>query len=131
MLNKIGTCQRCYSSNKELTHLTTSSTRHDDDSKYPVCEECFKMNEEFRKKCLELLPIQYRHGPIEEKVILIFPWEEAPPQYRELFSQGGDEDWLAIVPPNLGWINWLDHFGSCVTSYQITDGWIVYVSAHA
>lgn len=30
--------------------------------------------------------------------ILLWPWRYAPEEYRQLSTNGGDEDWVAFVP---------------------------------
>lgn len=45
---------------------------------------------------------------MKNKPILVWPFDEAPKEYQNLSTNGGDEDWLAFVPEHLKeeWINW-------------------------
>lgn len=74
----------------------------------------------------------------EALAIKVWRFNEAPPELQALSGHGGDEDWLALVPPALGdaWIPWLQdycgQFGGCSTSeHKQPDGSIVYIGAHA
>lgn len=73
-----------------------------------------------------------------DKHIQIWAWEDAPPILKKLSDNGGDEDWLAIVPPHLAeqCIQWLEvpSFGCCcVDEYEHPwlDGYVVRVGCHA
>ena len=48
-------------------------------------------------------------------VILVFHFEDAPEALRQLSGHGGDEDWIAVVPPELvdvdPYIPWLEDAG--------------------
>lgn len=71
------------------------------------------------------------------KPIQIWPFKEAPENLRALSQHGGDEDWLALIPPNLAeeWIPWLEEgtsFGCCsVSKHKLKDGSVVRIGAHA
>jgi hypothetical protein len=50
--------------------------------------------------------------------ITVYRFENAPKELQALSTNGGDEDWLAIVPKHLKdeWIGWLEEgsaFGRC------------------
>ena len=69
--------------------------------------------------------------------IKVWPFHDAPEQYQALSGNGGDEDWLALVP--LDWretqyIPWLEDYGPfgrcCIDWYEHADGWVV-IGAHA
>lgn len=34
-------------------------------------------------------------------MIQIFPWRSAPRCFREVFTRGGPQDWLAVIPDHL------------------------------
>ena len=36
-----------------------------------------------------------------ETCIKVWPWENAPEDYKAICSQGGDEDWIVFVPYEL------------------------------
>lgn len=71
--------------------------------------------------------------------IRIWSWEDAPQQLKDLSEHGGDEDWLALLPPKhaFGWIGWLESgtsFGCCdVSRHTHPDfpGYEIRIGAHA
>lgn len=71
--------------------------------------------------------------------IRVWRFHEAPEELRELSTHGGDEDWLALVPPSLAdeWINWMQDggpFGCCsVSEHQHPElpGYVIRIGAHA
>jgi len=69
--------------------------------------------------------------------IVVWPFYEAPELLRMTCnSNGGDEDWLAVVAPTYKgrYIRWMEdpHFGcSGVDVYRFSDGWSVHVGCHA
>ena len=70
-------------------------------------------------------------------LIRVWDFEDAPQQLRDLSSHGGDEDWIALVPPRYrrDWIPWAETgtaFGRCdVTDEELPNGWRVLIGAHA
>lgn len=71
----------------------------------------------------------------DDLVIRVWAFVDAPPNYRQLSPHGGDEDWLALVPPNYGYVPWIQDvgpFGRCdVSEHQLPSGYTVYIGAHA
>lgn len=69
--------------------------------------------------------------------ILVWGFYDAPADLRALSTHGGDEDWVALVPPKYKdrWIGWLEvgtSFGVCdVQKIERPDGYTVYIGAHA
>lgn len=78
--------------------------------------------------------------------ITIWQWQDAPEALRKLSDNGGDEDWVAVVPAALAdawaaladaWIPWVDEgsrFGCCdVSEYPHPDlpGHVVKIGSHA
>ena len=70
--------------------------------------------------------------------IRVCRFRDAPEELRNLSTHGGDEDWLALVPPTLNdeWIPWLENpsFGCCSVSeheHPEIPGCVVYIGAHA
>jgi hypothetical protein len=71
--------------------------------------------------------------------IQIWPFDEAPAELRELSNHGGDEDWLALVPPHLAERDiWWMEAGTSFGWYDVSehqhptlDGWVVRIGAHA
>jgi len=76
---------------------------------------------------------------VEEKGadhIHVWPFDEAPEEYRALSTSGGDEDWVALVPERLAnSVPWLESgtpFGCCkVGSFPIKNGDVVFIGSHA
>lgn len=68
--------------------------------------------------------------------IMVWKFHDAPKELQSLSNHGGDEDWLALVPPYLAgaWIPWIDggSFGVCdVSEHELPDGSVVFIGAHA
>jgi len=70
--------------------------------------------------------------------IRVWRWEDAPEELRMLSDHGGDEDWVALLPPKLAYeyILWLKEgtFGICdVSSHTHPElpGYEVRIGAHA
>lgn len=69
--------------------------------------------------------------------IQIWRFDEAPEELRTLSSHGGDEDWLALIPPQLTdkWRAWLEPAFGCGNvsehAYPLLPGWKVLIGAHA
>ena len=70
--------------------------------------------------------------------ITVWRFEDAPYHLQNLSTNGGDEDWIAEVPPHLisEWVNWLesDQFGCCanlVYEHPLRPGWQVRIGCHA
>lgn len=67
--------------------------------------------------------------------ILIWRFDDAPGELQALSGNGGDEDWIALIPAGMKdeWIPWLDSdsFGCCDRSRYDYDGRIVVIGSHA
>lgn len=71
--------------------------------------------------------------------IQVWRFKQAPQELQDLSHHGGDEDWIAIVPPEYDgdYIGWLDSggpFGCCDVSehdHPEWKGYKVYIGAHA
>lgn len=69
--------------------------------------------------------------------IMVWPWDDAPEFLKALSPHGGDEDWVAHVPPWFAsmYISWLESgssFGVCdVSRHEIADGSVVFIGAHS
>jgi hypothetical protein len=77
-----------------------------------------------------------KNNPMDVKLIKVWAFYDAPKELQALSPHGGDEDWLALVPPNYpsGYISWLQSgssFGCCDVSVHVTDLGTVYIGAHA
>lgn len=71
----------------------------------------------------------------DRSCIKVWPFNQAPPEFQSLSPHGGDEDWLALIPPDMSIPYWMDSggsFGICDTSiHDIADGFTVCIGAHA
>lgn len=68
--------------------------------------------------------------------IKVWRFKDAPPELKALSDNGGDEDWLAVVPDDIAggyYVPWLEgpSFGCAhVLTYPIA-GAIVFIGCHA
>ncbi len=71
------------------------------------------------------------------KVIKVWKFYDAPKKYRDLSTNGGDEDWVALVPKEfvIDWIGWMEEgtsFGCCtVHEYKLKNGNVIRIGCHA
>lgn len=70
--------------------------------------------------------------------ILVWEWKDAPQELRALSEHGGDEDWVAEVPPAVDeWHPALRRLLASVIcdvskhDHPTKEGWKVYIAAHA
>lgn len=71
--------------------------------------------------------------------IRVWRWQDAPEELQALSQHGGDEDWVALVPPLLAgeWIDWMEE-GTRFGRHDVSEhthpelpGYVVRISAHA
>jgi len=67
--------------------------------------------------------------------IQVWRFADAPEAYQKLSTNGGDEDWIAIVPTSMAdeYIPWLAYgsFGICSSiSHILDDGRKMYIGCH-
>lgn len=75
----------------------------------------------------------------EPNHIRIWSWRDAPEELRALSPHGGDEDWVALIPPKMSgrYIPWLEEgsaFGCCsvsINQHPELPGYEVRIGAHA
>ena len=73
------------------------------------------------------------------KPIEVWKFKDAPEELRNLSDHGGDEDWLAVIPPQMNntYISWMEQgtpFGiSDVEYYEhpYKEGYQVVIGAHS
>ncbi len=73
---------------------------------------------------------------MENEFIKVWKFNEAPLSFQELSDNGGDEDWLALVPASMvdDYARWLEcpAFGCCcVDRHVLPNGNVVVIGAHA
>jgi len=71
-----------------------------------------------------------------ETMIKVWRFNDAPKALQDLSTNGGDEDWLAVIPANYDeYIPWLESgspFGCCcVDAYELPTGETVYIGSHS
>lgn len=72
-----------------------------------------------------------------DNAILVWRWDDAPEELRELSYHGGDEDWVALFPnediaDDATWSESYTRFGCCeVSEHLLPDGRVVRIGAHA
>ena len=67
--------------------------------------------------------------------IQVWRFNEAPQVLQDMSDNGGDEDWVALVPKEMadGYIGWLDSpaFGCCCIDEHKWGDYRVYIGCHA
>jgi len=71
--------------------------------------------------------------------IRVWRYEDAPKELQDLSSNGGDEDWLAEVPPSFreAFVWWLEPgtpFGCSgveVKDHPAKPGWQIHIGSHS
>lgn len=65
-------------------------------------------------------------------IVIIWQFHEAPIELRGLSEHGGDEDFIALVPPNFTYVQFLEApaFANDVDEYKLSDGSRVLIGAH-
>jgi hypothetical protein len=84
-----------------------------------------------------------RHGDIghafdDDGSIRLWPYTEAPDLFQRLCDCGGDEDWIALIPPSMPTNNdipsWVGIGGFAICDVKIVEldrGWRLIVATHA
>lgn len=69
------------------------------------------------------------------KCIRVWEFDDAPQELRSLTTNGGDEDWIAVLPPGTSAPMWAAEgtpFGCCcVDRHELPDGRVVLIGCHA
>lgn len=69
-----------------------------------------------------------------KKPIQIWEFHDAPEKLKSLSTNGGDEDWLALIPKGYDVPHFLEHnrsFGVCDTDrHDLQDGSVVLIGVH-
>jgi hypothetical protein len=72
----------------------------------------------------------------DDKTIKVWRFEGAPREYRDLSTNGGDEDWIAFIPSALAeeYIGWLESgssFGCCCVDEYKVEGGVICIGCHS
>lgn len=71
---------------------------------------------------------------VTNNTIKVWRFEDAPTEYSNQSSNGGDEDWVILIPASMAgdWISWIDSpsFGENKT-YKQENGDVLVISSHA
>jgi len=75
----------------------------------------------------------------ENKSITVWRFRDAPEELQALSNNGGDEDWLAVIPPELSeeWLGWMEEgssFGCCTVEehdHPEQPGFKIRIGCHA
>lgn len=74
-------------------------------------------------------------SPAAESRVLIWRFESAPQRYRRCFPNGRDDDWLALVPAEIGdgFIEWLrerlNMIYTVIARHSLRGGNLIYLGA--
>lgn len=115
---------------------------------YPSCRRCHAAQQSLKEPVdRHLLATRGKSIEVASKwlsennastanAIIVWRFCEAPEPLQNLSENGGDEDWLALVPPTMkdDWIGWLESpsFGcSAVDEFNLGDGSAVKIGSHA
>lgn len=72
-----------------------------------------------------------------ENAIIVWEYADAPEYLKKLSNNGGDEDWIAEVPPKFEYPpSWIESrsFGCCdvqVEEHPLKPGYKIYIGSHA
>ena len=74
---------------------------------------------------------------ITSDAITVWPFHRAPIHLQNLSENGGDEDWLGLIPPGMEVPHWMEGgtpFGCCCVDeipHPYRSGWTVVIGCHA
>jgi len=88
------------------------------------------------KETLQAAVVALDATTTDDKLIRVWRYKDAPPELQALSDNGGDEDWLAVVPDAIDrnpYISWLaiPCFGFCDVDQYPIAGAMVYIGCHA
>lgn len=67
-----------------------------------------------------------------DNMIMIWKWTDTPEIFKKLSQHGGDEDWVARIPPHFEIPKWIWSIGVCRTDLHVLDnGARILIGAHA
>lgn len=72
-------------------------------------------------------------------MIKVYPFNLAPTELQDIATQGGDEDWLVLIPQELAFTvleygapHWIDAMDSChePVRFDLPNGDVLFVGGH-
>ena len=109
-----------------------------------ICDHCCAPVKDDNTYCLKCKTVQEARLATFKKIspselgmgraIIVWAFGDAPDAYREMSNNGGDEDWIALLPPNFEWTPfWLEKLDTCMSpqEYLIADGYKIIIGSHA
>ena len=109
-----------------------------------LCEDCAEieaLNKKRVAKCEKELQEKWRVSPqVWLEPISVWPFGQAPRELQAFSNNGGDEDWIALIPPKVmkdygDYIGWLEgtSFDSCGQPqvYELSNGYRIVIGSHA
>ena len=73
---------------------------------------------------------------MSDQFVKVWRFADAPKEFQDLSQNGGDEDYLALLPKGLQGQDfaWLDcrHFGfCCIDKHELPNGDTIYIGSHS
>lgn len=89
-----------------------------------------------RGQLLSLLDAADERDGLKAGAVIVWSFYDAPQHLRDLSTNGGDDDWIALVPAGyehyLGWAEDGGRFGCCcVDEHTLPDGRRVLIGSHS
>lgn len=131
MMQHCNTC--CYEFQVPLEKKVVGKYTHED-----TCMRCLKEKEKLFTTYLtypiitEVLALESLKT--KKAAIHVWAFEDAPDVYQKMSNNGGDEDWLALVPPHIEYLPlWLENTDTCNEPqiYEISKGYKIIIGSHA
>lgn len=96
-----------------------------------TCKKCLK---EVETRLAEFKNIYPQQGVAT--AVLVWRFDDGPEVYKNMSNNGGDEDWIALIPP--GFYSdympiWVDNLDTCHDPqiYEIAQGYKIVIGSHA
>ncbi len=69
------------------------------------------------------------------RAIIVWEFHNAPDELKALSRNGGDEDWIVVVPPGINdaYVPWIAATDTCnePDRFELPDGSVVFIGCHA
>lgn len=135
-----GHCANCelqghYNGDRKESYLRLEGVEEDATFALIVCDRC--SNEKHQEVVEKLFWSDVLSNHKDRECVRIWRFEKAHEAFQMLSTNGGDEDWVALIPPSMseeyfGWMEEGSPFGCCdVSEYDLPWGWKVRIGSHA